>query len=60
MRKIVVYPGESDYWISECPSLPGCVSQGETKKDAARNIRDAIEGHILALHEDGLAVPPEE
>jgi predicted RNase H-like HicB family nuclease len=45
--------------VAECPSLPGCVSQGDTKENAIRNIREAIEGYVLALEEDGLAVPPE-
>jgi predicted RNase H-like HicB family nuclease len=43
----------------ECPSLPGCVSQGEDKAKAVSNIREAIEGYIAALEEDGLPVPEE-
>ncbi len=57
MRQIILYPGEDGYWISECPSLPGCVSQGETKAQAIANIKEAIEGYILALNEDHLPVP---
>ena len=59
MRQVILYPGESGFWVAECPSLPGCVSQGETKESAIRNIREAIEGYVLALEEDGLAVPPD-
>jgi predicted RNase H-like HicB family nuclease len=59
MRQVILYPGENDFWVAECPSLPGCVSQGDTKENAIRNIREAIEGYVLALEEDGLAVPPE-
>jgi predicted RNase H-like HicB family nuclease len=59
LRQVIIYPGESGFWVAECPSLPGCVSQGETKEGAIKNIREAIEGYILALQEDGLAVPPE-
>jgi len=58
MRQVILYPGEIGYWVAECLSLPGCVSQGKTKEDAIHNIREAIEGYILALNEDGLAVPP--
>jgi predicted RNase H-like HicB family nuclease len=29
-------------WMVECPSIPGCVSQGKTKQDASRNIKKAI------------------
>jgi predicted RNase H-like HicB family nuclease len=59
MRQVILYPGESGFWVAECPSLPGCVSQGETKENAIKNIREAIEGYVLALQDDGLAVPPE-
>jgi len=59
MREVLVYPGEDGFWVAECPSLPGCVSQGETREDAIKNIREAIEGYILVLQEDGLPVPAE-
>ena len=59
MRQVLIYPGENGFWVGECPSLPGCVSQGETKEIAIKNIREAIEGYILALQEDGLDVPPD-
>lgn len=45
--------------VAECPSLPGCVSQGESRDQAIANIREAIEGYILALQEDKLPVPEE-
>ncbi len=59
MRQVILYPGEIGYWVAECPSLPGCVSQGKTKEDGIQNIREAIEGYILTRKEDGLAVPPD-
>lgn len=59
MRQVIVYPGEDGYWVAECPSLPGCVSQGKSKEEAITNIREAIEGYITALREDRLPVPPE-
>jgi predicted RNase H-like HicB family nuclease len=45
--------------VAECPSLPGCVSQGESRAAAVANIREAIEAYILALKDDGLPVPEE-
>ena len=33
---------EDGVWISECPSIPGCVSQGDTRHEAIANIREAI------------------
>jgi predicted RNase H-like HicB family nuclease len=59
MRQVIAHPGEDGYWVVECPSLPGCISQGKTKEEAIQNIREAIEGYILALEEDGLPMPPE-
>lgn len=59
MRQVVLYPGEDGYWIAECPSLPGCVSQGETREKAITNIKEAIRGYIRALEEDRLKVPEE-
>ena len=57
MRQVIFYPGEDGFWVAECPSLPGCVSQGESRETAITNIREAITGYVLALQDDGLAVP---
>lgn len=59
MRQVFIYPGEDGYWIAECPSLPGCISQAETKQGAVSNIREAIKAYIAVLKEDGLPVPEE-
>jgi predicted RNase H-like HicB family nuclease len=59
MRQILLYPGEDGYWVAECPSLPGCISQGRTKEEAIMNIREAVQGYIESLKEDGLSVPEE-
>lgn len=42
MRQVIMYPGEDGYWVIECPSLPGCVSQGRTEQEAVENIVQAI------------------
>jgi len=57
MRQVILYRGEDDFWVAECPSLPGCISQGKDKEEALINIKQAIEGYILTLQEDGLPVP---
>jgi len=59
MRQVVLYPGEDGYWVAECPSLPGCISQGKTREDTISNIREAIKGYVRALEEDKLKVPEE-
>lgn len=60
MRQVLIYPGECGYWVAECPSLPGCVSQGVSRDDAITNIREAIEAYTEALETDGLPVPREK
>ncbi len=57
MRQVLIYPGEDGFWIAECPSLPGCISQGETREEAVTNIREAIDLYIEALTEDRIPVP---
>ena len=59
MRQVVITKGEDGYWVAECPSLPGCLSQGRTKEDAIANIKEAIEGYAAALQDDRLPVPEE-
>lgn len=60
MRQVILYPGEDGFWIAECPSLPGCISQGANKEEAIHNIRDAIAAYIEALEVDHLKVPVEK
>jgi len=45
---------EDGAWIVECPAIPGCVSQGETKAVALENIRDAISLCLQVRAERGL------
>ena len=57
MRQIILYPGEDGYWVAECASLPGCISQGKTKEEAIANIKEAIELYIEDMIENGEAMP---
>lgn len=59
MWQVVIYPGEDGRWVAECPTLSGCISQGMTKEEAVRNIREAIEVYIAALEEDNRPIPKE-
>lgn len=59
MRQVIIYPGEDGYWAAEYPSLPGCISQGETRQQAIANIKEAIIAYVDVLEEDGLPVPEE-
>ncbi|HLL72606.1 MAG TPA: type II toxin-antitoxin system HicB family antitoxin [Pyrinomonadaceae bacterium] len=44
---------EDGIWIVECPSIPGCVSQGETKEEALENVKDAIRQCLQVRAEKG-------
>jgi predicted RNase H-like HicB family nuclease len=45
---------EDGVWVIKCPSIPGCVSQGSTKKEALENIRDAIKLCLEVRAERGM------
>ena len=45
---------ETGAWVAECPAIPGCVSQGETKSEALKNIEEAIELCLEVRSERGL------
>ncbi len=57
MRQVIVYHGEDGFFVAECPSLPGCISQGETREEAVENIKEAIALYIEGLIEEGRPVP---
>ncbi len=50
---------EDGVWIVECPSIPGCVSQGQTKEEALENIREAIGLCLEVRAERGLPLTVE-
>lgn len=51
--KIVLEKDEDGGFVATVPSLPGCVSQGETEKEALKNVREAITLHMGSLAADG-------
>lgn len=50
---------EDGVWIVECPSIPGCISQGHTKAEALENIKDAISACLQVRAERGLPLTVE-
>ena len=56
---ILAEPDDEGWIVVTVPLLPGCVSQGKTQKEALENIREAIEGYVEVLREDGEAIPQE-
>jgi predicted RNase H-like HicB family nuclease len=50
---------EDGYWIVECPSIPGCFSQGDTRDEAIENIKDAIKICLEVRAERGMPLTVE-
>ena len=50
---------ENGVWVAECPSIPGCVSQGKTREEALENIREAISLCLEVRAERGLPLTVE-
>lgn len=56
---VIVEKGNESGYVAYAPALKGCVSQGDTREEALRNIKEAMEAYVEALVEDGLPVPTE-
>jgi predicted RNase H-like HicB family nuclease len=59
-RKVILYRGEDGYVIAEVPSLQGVISQGKTREEALKNIKEAASLHVEVLRDRGLVVPQDE
>jgi len=56
--RVYLEQDEDGVFVATCPSLPGCISEGRTRAEAAANIREAIEGYLKSLKKHGEPVPP--
>lgn len=50
--QVVLEPSEEGGFTASVPSLPGCISEGESRDEALRNIREAIELYLEPLDDD--------
>jgi predicted RNase H-like HicB family nuclease len=57
--RILSKQDEDGMVVAECPSLPGCISQGKTREEALNNIRDAIKGYLKSLEKYNGPIPPQ-
>ena len=56
--RVTIENDEDGMFVAECPSLPGCISQGATRDEAMSNIQDAIAGYLASLKNHGDPLPP--
>ena len=56
--RVLFEQDEDGVFVATCPSLPGCVSQGRTRAEATKNMREAMEGYLASLKKHGDPVPP--
>ena len=59
MRQVLLFRDEDGGSVVECPSLPGCISQGDTREEAIANIKEAIELYVEVLLDEGRPIPEE-
>ena len=57
--QVTVDRDEDGIWVVECPAIPGCLSQGDTKAEALTNIREAIRLCLEVRAERGLPLTVE-
>ena len=52
---VILTPDEEDGgFVAECPSIPGCVSEGESIEEALANIKEAIELYLDPTEDDSV------
>jgi predicted RNase H-like HicB family nuclease len=56
--RVLIEQDEDGMFVAEVPALPGCVSQGETRAVAIRNIKEAITAYLESLGAHNEPIPP--
>ena len=56
--RVYIEQDEDGVFVAEVPSLPGCISQGDTRAEALANVKEAIEAYLESLEAQGEPIPP--
>jgi predicted RNase H-like HicB family nuclease len=56
--RVLIEQDEDGVYVAEVPSLPGCISQGQTREEAVENVREAIAAYLESLEAHGDPIPP--
>ncbi len=55
--RVIVEQDKGGVYVARVPELPGCLSDGTTKDEALKNVREAIEGYLETMNEEGWHLP---
>lgn len=56
--RVIIQIDEDGMFTAECPSLPGCISEGKTRQETLTNIKEATEAYLESLKLHNEAIPP--
>ena len=56
--RVIIEQDEDGMFVAECPSLPGCISQGKSRSEAIDNVKDAVKGYLESLKKHNEPIPP--
>jgi len=56
--RAIIEQDEDGNFVATVPSLPGCISEGKTRQEALKNIKDAINGYLESLKKHNEPIPP--
>lgn len=56
--RVLIEQDEDGVFVVQVPALPGCISQGNTRKEALENIKEAISGYLESLEAHNEPIPP--
>lgn len=57
---VIFEPAKEGGYVVSVPALPGCITQGDTFEEALSMIKDAMEGYLAVLKEQGEVIPQEK
>ncbi len=56
-HRVIIQQDEDGIFVAEVPSLPGCISQGTTRREAVANIQEAVQAYIESLRKHNEPIP---
>ncbi|CAA9267126.1 MAG: hypothetical protein AVDCRST_MAG93-2464 [uncultured Chloroflexia bacterium] len=56
--RVLIEQDEDGMYVAEVPSLPGCISRGQTRGEAVENVREALAAYLESLEAHDDPIPP--